>query len=241
MGNKNSPLSGCCWMPFGRQGVKKGVVGLTRILGLRYTKRKKKGNKKIMVKNKITIRINMIPLKSKLTLKILGLYFNDERRRYYVNQIAKIVQDDPSNVYKKLVWMKKKTIFTDRFSGRERYFLFNQRCRFLDELREAVLKRINFSVEVVLKRYLSGARGIEKVFALNCASKKALEAKEELDLLLIGKIKQKAIDKLALRCESDLKKGLNLVCLSKKEFELKQKKANPFLKFLLSKPFLQIV
>lgn len=183
----------------------------------------------------------MIPLASQLTLKILGIYFDDERRRYYVNQLAKIIQDDPSNVYKKLVWLKKKGILSDKFSNRERYFFLNKRYKQREELEGLLRARLNFSPEKVLLKRCGELNGAEAVYILDCASKRVLQKAKTLDMLIVGKVKTKASQKLFEQLEKELKKDLNVVCLTKKELKDKSKKQDPFLNLLFSKPRLKIM
>lgn len=64
----------------------------------------------------------MISLRSKITQKILNLFFLNEKEKFYVNELAKKIKEDPANVYKKLIELKKEGMLSDEFSGKERYF-----------------------------------------------------------------------------------------------------------------------
>ena len=64
----------------------------------------------------------MISLRSKITQKILNLLFLNEKEKFYVNELAKLIKEDPANVYKKLIELKKEGMLSDEFSGKERYF-----------------------------------------------------------------------------------------------------------------------
>ena len=67
----------------------------------------------------------MISLRSKITQKILNLLFLNEKEKFYVNELAKLIKEDPSNVYKKLLELREEGILSDDFQGKERYFSLN--------------------------------------------------------------------------------------------------------------------
>ena len=80
----------------------------------------------------IMVRVNhnyiyMFSLRSKVANKILNLFFLNEEENFYINEIAKIIKEDPSNVYKKLIELKELGILFDEFQGKERYFSLNKK------------------------------------------------------------------------------------------------------------------
>ncbi len=84
----------------------------------------------------------MISLKSKVTQKILEAFFLNEKERFYVNEMAKKIKEDPSNVYKKLIDLKEEGILLDEYQGKERYFSLNKNYPFRKEYKRLVLKGI---------------------------------------------------------------------------------------------------
>jgi len=63
----------------------------------------------------------MISLRSKITQKILNLFFLNEKK-FYINELAKLIKEDTANVHKKLLELKKEGLLSDEFPGKERYF-----------------------------------------------------------------------------------------------------------------------
>jgi len=86
----------------------------------------------------------MISLRSKITQKILNLFFLNEKEKFYVNELAKKIKEDPANVYKKLIELKKEGMLSDEFSGKERYFFLNSKYPFLKEYKKIILKGFGF-------------------------------------------------------------------------------------------------
>ncbi len=86
----------------------------------------------------------MISLKSKVTRKTLELFFLNEKERFYVNEIAKRIGEDPANVHKKLSELKEEGLLLDDYQGKERYFFLNKKYPFLKEYKKIVLKGLGF-------------------------------------------------------------------------------------------------
>jgi len=82
----------------------------------------------------------MISLNSKLVRKILNLFFLNSKEKFYVNELARLLKEDPSNIHKKLNALKKEGILLDEFSGKERYFFLNTKYPFLKEYKKIVFK-----------------------------------------------------------------------------------------------------
>ena len=86
----------------------------------------------------------MISLSSKLVQKILNLFFLNTKEKFYVNELARVLKEDPSNIHKKLKDLKQEGILLDEFSGKERYFFLNTKYSFLKEYKKIVLKKVGF-------------------------------------------------------------------------------------------------
>jgi len=85
----------------------------------------------------------MISLRSKITKKLLTLFFLNEKEKFYVNELAKVIKEDPSNIYKKLIILKKEGIILDEFQGKERFFFLNKKYHFIKEYKKIILKSQN--------------------------------------------------------------------------------------------------
>ena len=83
----------------------------------------------------------MISLRSKITKKVLNLFFLNEKEKFYINELAGKIKEDPANVHKKLLELKKEGILSDEFSGKERYFFLNKKFPFLKEYKKIILQK----------------------------------------------------------------------------------------------------
>ena len=80
-------------------------------------------------------------IRSKITKKLLNYFFLNEDERFYINEIAKIIKEDPKNVHTKLIELKEQGILDDEFQGNQRYFFINKNYPLLKEYRNIVLKK----------------------------------------------------------------------------------------------------
>ena len=67
----------------------------------------------------------MVSFKSKVAQKVLNYFFFNESTELYVNEAARLLQEDPKNVYRMLVLFEAEGLLKSRFKGRERYFRAN--------------------------------------------------------------------------------------------------------------------
>lgn len=126
----------------------------------------------------------MISLRSKITQKVLNLFFLNEKEKFYVNELAKLIREDPANVYKKLLELKKEGLLSDEFLGKERYFFLNPKYPFLKEYKKIILKGLGF--EKILKEKLKKVKGVESVYIFGSYAKNKLSFESDIDLLIVG-------------------------------------------------------
>jgi len=181
----------------------------------------------------------MISLRSKITQKILNLFFLNEKEKFYVNELAKKIKEDPANVYKKLIELKKEGMLSDEFSGKERYFFLNSKYPFLKEYKKIILK--GFGFEKILKEELRELGKVDSVYIFGSYAKNKLSFESDIDVLIIGSADTIELQRLLVKIQKLTGREINSVELTKKEFEKRMKKKDPFLIDIFSKKHLQIL
>ncbi|MCG2689695.1 winged helix-turn-helix domain-containing protein [Candidatus Parcubacteria bacterium] len=180
----------------------------------------------------------MLSLRSKITRKVLGLLLQNESKEFYVNELAKKIGEDPSNVYKKLLELKKFGLLLDRFKAKERYFFLNKKYPLLKEYRKIILQ--GNSLQYLLKESLQQVRGVVSVFVLGVSSFEDISLKKPLDLLVIGTFKQTELN-FALQAHQRSSGGkIKPVFLTERDFKRRLAQKAPLLTFLFSKPYFQL-
>jgi len=181
----------------------------------------------------------MISLKSKIIQKILNLFLLNEKERFYVNELAKIIDEDPSNVHKKLLELEKEGIISDDFQGKERYFFINKKYHFLKEYKNIVLKDIGF--EKILKEKLESIKGVKSVYIFGSYAKNRMTAESDIDILVVGDFKTIELQKTLLDIQRSSGKEINSIELSEKDFKKRIKEKDPLLKDIFSGKNIKIV
>lgn len=181
----------------------------------------------------------MISLRSKITQKILNLLFLNEKERFYVNELAEKIKEDPANVHKKLVELKKEGMLSDEFQGKERYFFLNPKYPFLKEYKKIILK--GFGFEKILKEKLKTIKGINSAYLFGSYAEGNLKEESDIDLLIIGDFDTFKLQKILLEVQKLTDREINSMELTKEEFRKRRQKQDPLLKDIFSKKYIKII
>lgn len=181
----------------------------------------------------------MISLRSKITQKILSLLILNEKGRFYVNELAKIIKEYPANVYKKLIELEKEGIISDDFQGMERYFFINKNYKFLKEYKNIILKDIGF--EKILKEKLKQVEGIKSAYIFGSYAKNKMSAESDIDLLVVGDFKTIELQKALLQIQKLSGREINSIELLNGEFEKKMTEKDELLIDIFSKKHIKII
>lgn len=181
----------------------------------------------------------MISLKSKITQEILNIFLLNLESRFYVNELARTIKKDPSNVYKKLLELKKVGIISDEFSGKERFFFINRKFPLLKEYKNIILKTVGF--EQNLKEKLKKIAGIKGVYIFGSYAKDKLSQESDIDVLVVGDAKMIEIQNIFTEMQRMAGREINSVEMSETEFKNKIKSKDPFLKDIFENKFIQII
>jgi predicted nucleotidyltransferase/predicted transcriptional regulator with HTH domain len=123
-------------------------------------------------------------IKSKTAQKILNFFFIHKKEKFYISQIAKFIQEDKSNVHKKLLELYENEILLDEYIGNQRYFFLNNDFRFLKEYEKIVSQ--TFGIEAILKEELLAIGGIDNAFIFGSYAQNKLNPSSDLDILIVG-------------------------------------------------------
>ena len=181
----------------------------------------------------------MISLRSKTTQKILNLFFLNEKEKFYINELAEKIKEDPANVHKKLIELKKEGVLSDEFSGKERYFFLNTKYPFLKEYKKIILKRLGF--EKILKEKLNKLKGIDSVYIFGSYAKNRLSLESDIDILIVGDFDTLKLQKTLLEIQKLTGREINSIELTKKEFEKRKKKKDELLADIFSSKYIKIL
>jgi predicted nucleotidyltransferase len=181
----------------------------------------------------------MIPFRSKTKGAILNYFFLNESRKVYVNKLARLLKEDPKNVYCALIGFEKEGILKSEFQGRERYFSANRENPLYKNYKALFLKTAG--LEFILKNSLSKIAGLSQVYIFGSYAKNALTAESDIDLLLVGGHSVLETEKALYAIQEKIGREINAVHLKREELEQKKKSKDPFIANIFKNPMVKIL
>ncbi|HOI42509.1 MAG TPA: nucleotidyltransferase domain-containing protein [Elusimicrobiales bacterium] len=180
----------------------------------------------------------MFTPRSKVARKVLNYFFLNESSRLYVNEAARLLQEDPKNVYRVLVMFEGEGLLTSEFKGRERYFGANRASPGYKNYKAVFLR--GAGVESLLKDALAGLSGLEAAYIFGSYANAGFGAQSDIDMLLVGSHEPLAAEKAVHKLRKSLGRELNLVNMTGSEFARKSGK-DQFLKGVFGKKTIKLV
>ena len=161
----------------------------------------------------------MISFKSKVTQKILNYFFLNESAELYVNETARLLKEEPKNVYRILVILEKEGLLKSKFKGRERYFRANKISPEYKSYKAIFLR--SAGIEQLLKKALDGLSGLKTAYIFGSYANSSFNAQSDIDILLVGSHESLEAERTLIKLRKNLGRELNIVNMTMKEFERK--------------------
>ncbi len=168
----------------------------------------------------------MISLRSKITQQVLSDAFLNEKKAFYVNEIARRHHLDSGNVARKLKELESDGILQSETKARARFYSLNPRFPLLKEYRQIVLKTVG--IESSLKKILKNVRGIQKAFLFGSYAAGTMEDSSDLDLMVIGGHRLIDLHRQIAKLQKDIGRPINVTSVSAEEYEKKRASDNFF-------------
>lgn len=174
----------------------------------------------------------MINLRSKVTSGVLNYFFLNPESSQYVNKLAKILELDPKNLYRKLIELEEEGILASEFQGQERYFKLNKKYPLLESYRQIVLKTVG--VENQLKELFKDDKNIKEAYIFGSYAKDKMDANSDIDVLIVAEHGSGQIYEKLVRIEKRIQREVNPVIMVKTEYDRKLSEKNEFLETIFS-------
>jgi len=116
---------------------------------------------------------------------ILNLFFKDADREYYLREIAKNLNKEPSYIQQSLNFLVKEGILQDERKGNLRFFKLNKSYPIYEEIKKIVSKTLG--IEAQIKELVDNLTGAEYAFIFGSIAKGNEYSGSDIDLMLIGK------------------------------------------------------
>jgi len=181
----------------------------------------------------------MIPIRSKITIKVLDYYFLNPDAQVYINELARMLDLDPKNTETKLKELEKEGLFKSEFRGKQRYFFLAKDNPILEHYRQIFLK--THGIEKRLKDMTGNIKGIKEAYIYGSYAANKMDSSSDIDLLAIGTHSVLELQRVIAKLQKDTGREFNVINLDPKEFAAKKKDKDPFINRVLKTKIIRLV
>ncbi len=160
-----------------------------------------------------------ILFKSKIRRKILAKFFTDESKKYYINEMARLVGTTQGTCRRELNRLIDMGILTTSREGNLRYYKVNKEYGIYKEFSSIIQKTIG--IEAVLSKALGGIKGIIYAFIFGSYAKNEFKPESDIDIVVIGNVSENHLIKAFREVEKVIGREINYHIYSLKEFKTK--------------------
>lgn len=171
-----------------------------------------------------------ILFKSKIRQRILVRFFADESRRFYINEMARLIGTTQGTCRRELNKLVDMGLLMSSKEGNLQFYHVNKKNPLYAEFKTIIQKTIG--IEVLLKNALTSAEGIHFAFVFGSYAKKEFKSESDIDLAVIGDIGEELLIKILKNIEKTIGREINHHLYTGKEFKEKIK-TNSFVRNII--------
>ncbi len=173
--------------------------------------------------------------KSAIRRKIIILFVYNQRKEFYLSEIARLVKTTPGTAQRELNRLLTQDFIAFRKKGNLSLYKLNPGYGLLKEIE--VIVRKTFGAEVELKKELGKVKGISFAFLFGSYAKDSLKSRSDIDLFIVGDPVDDDVYRAVRRVEEIVGREINYHLAGEAEFAQKSK-TRSFLKDIVAKPLM---
>ena len=173
--------------------------------------------------------INIL-FKSKIRQKILTRFFSDETKKFYINEMARLVGTTQGTCRRELNKLVNMGMFKTSREGNLQYYHIDRQNPLYKELAAIIRKTIG--IEAILRNTLQGIKGITCAFIFGSYAKKEFKPQSDIDIAVIGDIREELLMTILKNTEKTIGREINYHIYTEEEFKEKIK-TNSFVKGII--------
>ena len=179
-------------------------------------------------------------LGSELRARAIGWLFTHPDERFYVRQLAALLDEDSTNLSRELTRLESLGILLSERDGRQKYYRANPGSAVFAELKGLATKTVG--VVDVLRQALEGFREeIDSAFVFGSFAKQEETAASDIDLLIIGDADPVSLHGAMAQAEEVLRRTISYSLVSRPEYAERRKEKAGFLARVLKGPRLMVL
>jgi len=168
--------------------------------------------------------------KSKIRQKILIRFFADETRKFYINEMARLVGTSQGTCRRELNKLADMGLLVSSRTGNLQFYEINKKYPLYNEFRTIIQKTIG--IEGILKERLQGLKGVTFAFIFGSYVKNEFKPESDIDIVIIGTISEPRLLKVIRDVEGTIGREINYHIYSLKEFKTKLR-TNSFIRYVI--------
>lgn len=172
------------------------------------------------------------------TGKILKLFFQNPDKEYYLREIGEHLGQEPGFFQRSIENLVTEGILLDERRANLRYFKLNKNYPLYEEIKGIVSKTIG--TEARLKEMINSLEGVEYAFIFGSFAKNTATGSSDIDLMLIGNVKQDKLLSIINEVVSSLAREVNYHIFDKDEVIKKIAEKNDFFVRIFSEPIISL-
>jgi len=177
--------------------------------------------------------------KSKIRESLLVLFFTNPQKRYYLRELERLLDFSAGSIRRELLKLSDDNLFETEKIGNLLYYSLNKNHPLFDELKSIVSKTAG--IEYSLRRKLSKIRNIKVAFIFGSFASKKEGKESDIDIMIVGNPDITKLNRKISFLENKLKREINPVIYSLKEYKLKKKENRQFILDVLKKPKILLI
>jgi len=175
--------------------------------------------------------------KSKIRKKIILLFIYNPNKEYYLSEIAKAAGTSVGTAQRELNKLLEKDFVKFNKKTGSSFYALNKEFALLDEVRSIIRKTIGLEAE--LKKELSKIKGVDFAFLFGSYVKGDFKSSSDIDLFVIGRVKEDDIFKKVQKTEKTIGIAINYHISEHQDF-IRKAKTNSFYKDIVKKCILLV-
>ena len=160
-----------------------------------------------------------ILFKSKIRQKILARFFAGENRKFYINELARLINTTQGTCRRELNKLVDMGLLTTSKEGNLLYYQVTKQNPLYTEFSAIIQKTIG--IEAKLKSSLYGLKGISYAFIFGSYVKREFKPESDIDIVIIGIIKEDSLIRVFRDVEKVIGREINYHIYTEKEFKNK--------------------
>ncbi|HBE44047.1 MAG TPA: hypothetical protein DDW17_01005 [Deltaproteobacteria bacterium] len=170
----------------------------------------------------------MFDIRSQVENKILNYFFLNENSKVYINELARIIESDPKNIYRILLRLEKMGLLTTEFRGKERYFYLNKKNPLYKEYKNIFLKTTG--IEALLRNKVHTIPEIKEAYIFGSYANNRYNSESDIDVLLVGTHSPLKVQRLFYKIQKNIGREINIVNITPSELKKRLDSGDQFIK-----------